>query len=107
MKPTPYLKQCLKELDAYLKHFPRNEKVPGLISYQFGLEFSLNESYPEKFSEPEVPKPLLGLAIVGASVGKQFGELEVESAREYLLAEIQKRKTKFSKPGFLERFVGK
>ncbi|OGJ21599.1 hypothetical protein A3K73_02900 [Candidatus Pacearchaeota archaeon RBG_13_36_9] len=105
-----YLKIVLKGLDRYLRKLPRQEKVIALNYYRFGLEESLHESYPDEFDTPaEFPVDELKYIHffrIGIHNGKQFGPLEAKSAREFLLAEMEKRKTKFSKPGFLEKLDG-
>lgn len=109
MKPTPYLKRLLKELDGELRKFPRAERTRALDAYKQGLEISFHFCYPERFSSvSEVPvDERYGNAYSeGNSVGGQFGELEVDYARQFLLEEVEKRKTKYSKPGLIGRLFG-
>ena len=104
---TPYLKQYLKELDRDLRKFPRNERAKVLDAYRNGLEASFHNCYPDKFPSvaPLVVDEKYGNASkMGSHVGGQFSPLEVESAREFLLAEVEKRKVKFSRPRWFEQY---
>jgi len=109
MKTTPYLKRVLEELDRNLKGVAKKARIEALSAYEIGLKLSLSESYPDRFSFDrenlsKIEKIFKGFYDVGNYVGKQFSPLEVESAREYLLAEIEKRRKKFSKTSWLEDF---
>lgn len=102
-----YFKLCLKELDKDLRKFGREEKLKYIGAYKYSLEFSFHKNYPDRFSFPapnttmsDMPKEACERADY---VAQQFGPLEVESAREFLLTEIEKRKNKFSKPSFVEQ----
>lgn len=101
-----YLKQCLKEFDRDIRKLPRQKKVEALDCYKLGLEASFHDSYPNKFTAPSYKPQEKYKSFVekGIYTGRQFGSLEVDFAREFLLAEIEKRKNKFSKEGFLEQF---
>lgn len=105
MKPTPYLKKTLKVLDKNLRNLPRSERLEALRVYKYGLEASFYDNYPEKFvapSEISFHFKYSHFQVGGISDGVQPGPLEVESAREFLLEAVEKRKKKFSKSGFLE-----
>lgn len=106
-KPTPYLKRVLKELDRDLRELSKEHKVKALHAYKFGIENTLFCHYPDRFSLPagstESLEDPASFYEQGADVGNKFGPLEVESAREFLIAEVKKRKAKFSKPSFLEK----
>lgn len=114
MKPTPYLKQVLKDLDRDLKKFPRGKRAEVLAAYRTGLEMSFHDCYPGRFADlnsQELTRDysyLIHRVIFrkGYSVGAQFGELEVDFARQLLLEEVEKRKTKYSKPGLIGRLLG-
>ena len=41
MKPTPYLKRVLKELDKDLRKLPREGRIEALDAYKFGIENTL------------------------------------------------------------------
>jgi hypothetical protein len=115
MKPTPYLKQVLKELDGRLKILPRKERTRALDAYKIGLEVSFHECYPNRTPDlnvkeltPSVSCMLHGTIFrKGYYVAKQFGELEVDYARQLLLDEVGKRQAKYSKPGLLGRLFGR
>lgn len=103
-----YFKQCLKGLDRKLKRVSRKARINAISAYETGLKFSFNQAYPDRFSFDKedlsgVEEIFTGFYDFGAYVGQQFGPLEVESARAFLLARIEKRKTKFSKPSFSEK----
>ena len=107
MKPTPYLKTCLKSLDEDLRKLSRKEKIRYLDHYKYGLEFGFRSNYSEKFAFPsgevQITDDLTHKAYWSAyELPNQFGPLEVESAREFLLEAVEKRKKKFSKTGFFE-----
>jgi len=105
MSSKKYVKRVLRELDKDLKRLSREDKLGLLRVYKYSLEVSLNYNYPSKFSAP-VPS-LIGKYREsykqGTQVGNQFGPLELELARE-LLAEVEKRKQKFSQPSLLKQF---
>ncbi len=108
MKPTPYLKSCLKSLDKDLRNLSKENKIRYLDHYRYGLEFGLRGNYPDKFAFPsgevQITDDLTHKAYWGAyEISDQFGPLEVESTRKFLLEAMEKRKKKFSKPGFLEK----
>jgi len=112
MKPTPYLKTCLKELDKSLRRLSRQDKLEALRKYKIGLEYSFWRNYNDKFPKPVVEFKVLRKLYMGhyfekgKYIGFQSGPLEVDATREYLFAEIEKRKTKFSKPSFLGELYG-
>lgn len=112
MEPTPYLKWHIRQLNKDLRKLPRTEKLEALRKYKIGLEYSFWNNHGDRF-----PKPSVDFEVIrelyhehffekGNYVGWQLGPLEVESAREFLLAEIEKRKQKFSQSGFLENLWG-
>jgi len=108
MKPRPYLKECLKELDKELKDLPRQEKVNALLNYEYGLKTLLTHQYPNDFEDKELDfivgvKMYYDLFEKGKDVAQEFGPLETDLAKE-LFAEVEKRKQKFSKPSLLSRF---
>jgi len=110
MKPIPYLKQVLRELDTDLRKFPRGERAVALDAYRHGLETSFHDCYPDRFAAVDsaaISEGYRRLFERGDYVAKQFGELEVDFARRLLLAEVEKRKTKFSGPGWFERYLGR
>lgn len=108
MSLTPYIQVQLKELDRVLNLLPRRERVRALEVYRLGLERSFSTSYPNKVPRPAEVEGLDKLSEIiwqypiefglGTNLGLQFGSLEVESARETILAEVEKKKAKFSKP---------
>ena len=109
MKPTPYLKQVLRELDRELKRFPRSERAQVLEAYKHGLETSFYGCYPNRFPSVapiEISEVYRGFYERGTHMGKQFGVFEVDSARELLLDEVEKRKTRFSGPSGLDWYLG-
>lgn len=110
MKPTPYLKQCLKELDRDLKELPKEHKIKALHAYKFGIENTLFCHYPDRFSLPagstESLEDPASFYEQGIDVGNQFGPLEVESARDFLFAGVEKRRKKFSKKSWFEGLNG-
>ncbi|MFA7707487.1 MAG: hypothetical protein WCX73_00900 [Candidatus Pacearchaeota archaeon] len=106
---TPYLKECIKELDKILKWNSRELKLKCLTHYEHGLKVSLHKNYPDKFDMPEGETPITEeptrQAYVRAKEIAFLGPLEIDNAIEYILAEVGKRKKKFSKPGILETIL--
>lgn len=108
MQPTPYLERVMKELDVALKGVSKQVRIEALCAYEIGLKSSFSESYPDRFDFDKaelskVERIFRGFYDVGGYVGKQFAPREVESARKFLLAEVEKRRKKFSKPSRLSR----
>ncbi|OGJ21607.1 hypothetical protein A3K73_02940 [Candidatus Pacearchaeota archaeon RBG_13_36_9] len=102
-----YLKRVLKESDRILRGLSRQEKVRALDAYKLGLEKSFRDSYQDRFPAPadiSIEDKYASFFKAGLYVGVQFGPLEVESAREFLLSQIEKRKKKFSRTSWLEEY---
>jgi hypothetical protein len=101
-----YLETCLKELDKILRKSPKEARAEALLIYQLGFEKAIYDNYPSRFQEPakrEVTPEFFGCFQCGYQA-MQFGELEVDYARERILAEIEKRKAKLSRKSFWDIF---
>ncbi len=104
LKPAPYLEYALRSLDRDLRKLSREEKLESLRKYKLGLDYSFWNNYGNKFPKPQEAFEVYHEHYFSKAnyVGFQFGPLEVDSAREFLLSEIEKRKRKYSKPSFWE-----
>jgi hypothetical protein len=104
---SPYVKQCLKDIDKDLKKLSKQDRLRYLHHYNYGLELGLHGNYSNEFPLPsgevQITDSLSHQAYWKAyDISNQFGPLEAGLAKE-LLAEIGSRKDKFSKPGVLSR----
>jgi len=98
----------LRQLNRNLRNLPREERTAALESYRLAFEESVCNNYPNRFTCVNVDtkdQRYAAFILDGKYLGSAFGSLEVEGARETVLAEIERRKVILLRKSLVKRLT--